>query len=538
MRNFIKKSAAIIVTAVFATSFGITASAAPAETTAEADTEVTTTSISTVITEDTETTTPPVTTSVTSATSATTTNVTTSASTTTVATTTVNTEETSSDEDEAKSEYMFIPDIEVNVSDEIDLSALVINNVNVTLDDDMKLSELLATTGLKHCTYGSMSVLRNEFTFISGMFGIQYDVTDILSFEGTLISIEVMDENKNIVSSASLDKNKFHTYTVVGISSSDFWTHDDFTVSYYGGLKSGTTKKDMISILGEGTIYDDKVVYKNSKHSLVIELDNDVIDEIILLNNFDLSKSTLSELAEEELPKWYETPYEDGMLADEDLYNYVLDYIGGDSIDTQGSGVLIGEDVINEQKKDGYEVVPKEESVTSGEKVMYSVATRDGSIFYIIIDKGANGENVYFLNSVDIVDLASLINTEDENLSAQEKEILNGANAVTGSYNYAENVPDEENGGNGADRNNNTNNNFGNTKAPTQGNNNTLYLVLGIGAVVAIGIGWYFKVGPGKKKNVGFDEEDDEDEEEEYYEEEVEEYTAAPVEETYDEEEI
>lgn len=526
MRNFIKKSAAIIATAVFATSFGITASAAPAETT-EADTEVITTSISTVITENTETTTAPVT----SETSATTTKVTTSASTTTAATTVPNTEETSSD-DEAKSEYVFIPDIEVNVSDEIDLSALIINNVNVTLDDDMKLSELLATTGLKHCTYGSMSVLRNEFTFISGMFGIQYDVTDILSFEGTLISIEVMDENKNIVSSASLDKNKFHTYTVVGICSSEFWTHDDFTVSYYGGLQSGTTKEDMISILGEGTIYDDKVVYKNSSHSLVIELDNDVIDEIILLNNFDLSKSTLSDLAEKELPKWYETPYEDGMLADEDLYNYVLGYIDGDSIDTQGSGVLIGEDVINEQKKDGYEVIPREESVTSGEKVMYSVATRDGSIFYIIIDKGANGENVYFLNSVDIVDLASLINTEDENLSTQEKGILNSANAVTGSYNYTENVPDEENSGNGADRNNNTNNNSGSTKAPTQGSNNTLYIVLGIGAVVAIGIGWYFKVGPGKKKNVGFDEEDDEDEEEEYYEEE---YTEAPAEEAYDE---
>ena len=533
MRNFIKKSAVIIATAVFATSFGITASAAPAETT-EADTEVTTTSISTVITENTETTTAPVT----NETSATTTKVTTSASTTTAATTVPTAEGTSSD-DEAKSEYVFLPDIKANVSDEIDLSALVINNVNVTLNDKTKLSELLATTGLKHCTYGSTSILRNEFTYISGMFGIQYDATDILSFEGTLVSIEVMDENKNIVSSASLDKNKFHTYTVVGVSSSDFWTHDDFSVSYYGGLKAGTSKEDMISILGEGTIYDDKVVYKNSNHSLVIDLDNDVIDEIILLNNFDLSKSTLSDLAEEELPKWYETPYEDGMLADEDLYNYVLGYIGEDSIDTQGSGVLIGEDVINKQKKDGYEVVSSEESFTSGEKVMYSIATRDGSIFYIIIDKGANGENVYFLNSVDIVDLASLINTENENLSAQEKAILNEANAVTGSYDYTEEVPDEDNGGDknsGNKENNSSSNNSSGGNTTTKKGNSTLYIVLGVGAVVAIGIGWYFKVGPGKKKNVGFDEDEDEDEEEEYYEEETDEVDKAPIEEAYDEE--
>lgn len=526
MRKFIKKSAAIIATAALATSFGITASAAPAETSA---------ATTSVMVEDTETTSAPVTSTTTSA--ATTKATTTAATTTTVTTTAANIEEASSD-DEAKSEYIFIPDVEANVSDEIDLSKLLINNVNVTLDDDMKLSELLATTGLKHCTYGATSIQRSDFTFISGMFGIQYDADDILSFEGTLVSIEVMDKNKNIVSAAELDRNEFHTYTVVGISSSEFWTHDDFTVSYYGGLKSGTTEEDMISILGEGTVYDNKVVYKNSTHSLVIELDNSVIDEIILFNNFDLSKSTLSNLVEEELPKWYETPYEDGMLADEDLYNYVLGYIGEESIDTQGSGVLIGEDVINEQQKDGYEVVSSEESVTSGEKVMYSIATRDGSIFYIIIDKGANGENVYFLNSVDIVDIASLINTEDENLSAQEKAILNQANAATGSYDYTEETPDDENAENNEERKNNaSNNNSGNTSTSSKKSDNTLYIILGIGAVVAIGIGWYFKVGPGKKKNAGFDEEDDEEEEEEYYEEETDnENDEAPLEEAYDDE--
>ncbi|MBQ8787486.1 MAG: DUF4366 domain-containing protein, partial [Oscillospiraceae bacterium] len=256
-----------------------------------------------------------------------------------------------------------------------------------------------------------------------------------------------------------------------------------------------------------------------------------VIDDVTLLNNI-----TIYPPVDEEIKELLESPYADGMLADDDLYNYVMDYLDeGVNLDTQGTGVLIGEDVINKEADENGNAT-ETQKFTSGEKVMYSVATRDGSIFYIIIDKGANGENVYFLNSVDIVDLASLINTEDENLSTQEKEILNSANAVTGSYNYTENVPDEENSDNGADKNSNTNNNSGNTKAPTQGNNNTLYIVLGIGVVVAIGIGWYFKVGPGKKKNVGFDEEDDEDEEEEYYEEEAEEeYTEAPAEEAYDE---
>ena len=506
MRNFIKKSAAIIATAVFATSFGITASAAPAETTTEADTEVTTTSISTVITENTTTTTTPLETTV--------------ASEATVApaetTTTTGT--------------VFVPMTDSNITDEIDISSVTINGVEVSISD-ITLSELLSSTGIKQFPAGNTIIDVEHLNFNSGMFGVQSDEEDILSFNGTKVSIEVVDEHSRIVPTADLDENEYDTYKVVGIHSSDFFTYDDFEVLYYGGIKTGMPKEELVAILGDGIIINNEIVYKNAKNTMIIQLEAGVIDDVTLLNNI-----TIYPPVDEEIKELLESPYADGMLADDDLYNYVMDYLDeGVNLDTQGTGVLIGEDVINKEADENGNAT-ETQKFTSGEKVMYSVATRDGSIFYIIIDKGANGENVYFLNSVDIVDLASLINTEDENLSTQEKEILNSANAVTGSYNYTENVPDEENSDNGADKNSNTNNNSGNTKAPTQGSNNTLYIVLGIGAVVAIGIGWYFKVGPGKKKNVGFDEEDDEDEEEEYYEEEAEEeYTEAPAEEAYDE---
>ncbi len=237
--------------------------------------------------------------------------------------------------------------------------------------------------------------------------------------------------------------------------------------------------------------------------------------------------------------EWYDSPYADGMLSDEDLYNYVLNFINDDAtLDTQGSGVLIGENIINpEAENETDEMLSEDEKFTSGEKVMYSVATRDGSIFYIIIDKGANGENVYFLNSVDIVDLASLINTEDENLSAQEKEILNEANAVTGSYDIGEETPEEDDGNNGNSNNNSSNINSSDNTSSASSGNNTLYIVLGVGAVLAIAVGWYFKIGPGKKNNVGFEDDDeDEEAEEEYYEEDTDEYEEGPVEESYEEE--
>ncbi len=495
MRNFIKKSAAIIATAVFATSFGITASAALAETSATEVTEVTTTS---VITENTTTTTPPVETATT--------------------TTTLGT--------------VYIPMTDSNVLDEIDLSSVTINGVEVSISD-ITLSDILSTTGIKHFPSGNTIIDVEHLNFNSGMFGVQSDEEDILSFNGTKVSIEVVDENNRVVSPADLDADKYDTYKVVGIHSSDFFTYDDFEVLYYGGIKTGMPKADLVAALGEGIVINNEIVYKNAKNTMIIQLEAGLVDDVTLLNNV-----TINPPLDEAIEELLESPYADGMLADDDLYNYVIDYLDeGVNLDTQGTGVLIGEDVINKETDESSEVT-ETQKFTSGEKIMYSVVTRDGSVFYIVIDKGANGENVYFLNPVDIVDIASLINTEDENLSAQEKAILNEANAVTGSYNYTEEVPDEEGSDNSTDRNNNsTSNNSTGTASSAKKDSNTLYLILGIGAVVAIGVGWYFKVGPGKKKNVGFDEEDDEDEEEEYYEEadEADEADEAPAEEAYDE---
>ncbi len=42
------------------------------------------------------------------------------------------------------------------------------------------------------------------------------------------------------------------------------------------------------------------------------------------------------------------------------------------------------------------------DDVTDNENLQFiTVTARDGSVFYFVIDKGANSENVYFLNIVD-----------------------------------------------------------------------------------------------------------------------------------------
>ena len=50
------------------------------------------------------------------------------------------------------------------------------------------------------------------------------------------------------------------------------------------------------------------------------------------------------------------------------------------------------------------------DNVTDNEDLQFiTVTARDGNEFYIIIDKGAQSENVYFLNTVDESDLAALV---------------------------------------------------------------------------------------------------------------------------------
>lgn len=238
-----------------------------------------------------------------------------------------------------------------------------------------------------------------------------------------------------------------------------------------------------------------------------------------------------------------ENPYNSGMLADDDFYKSVVDYLAdGVNLDLSGTAILVDESTVNEDKQTDSENNENgdDDTADSTEKLMYTVVSRDGSTFYIIIDKGGDGENVYFLNKVDIIDLASLINTEDENLSAQEKAILNEANMSAGEEDGEEN-PDEDNQSSSV--NSGSSSSSGNTGTSTsstaKSDNTTLYLIVGVAAVAAIGIGWYFKVGPGKKNKDSFDETDDEeDEEEEYYDEEESEEAEdedAP-EEAYDEE--
>ena len=130
-----------------------------------------------------------------------------------------------------------------------------------------------------------------------------------------------------------------------------------------------------------------------------------------------------------------------------------------------------------------------------GQYQFIAVKTRDGDIFYVIIDHSKVDDNVYFLNEVDTYDLKALLNKNDEGKAAQ----------VGAETSVEETTEDESEALAETEQSDN------------DSLNGTLFLIIGIGALAIIGF-VIFKIkkgGFGKKKaNVELldDDFDDEDE--------------------------
>ncbi len=203
----------------------------------------------------------------------------------------------------------------------------------------------------------------------------------------------------------------------------------------------------------------------------------------------------------------------------EDLYKYLMKYLENPSdFEFDGQGVLINESVLNpssgekadETTSSEQQQYNSHETVGNGEKTMYTVATRDGSIFYIIVDKSGDTENVYFLNAVDVTDLAAIIQNskeEDEGYTPEELEIINQAGETVTIKDENNPVSTDKSGTNPSQTNN--------SSAEESGDSSMgLYIVVGVIGAAIIGFAAYKKIGPGKKKKADFDEVDDDSEEE------------------------
>ncbi len=122
------------------------------------------------------------------------------------------------------------------------------------------------------------------------------------------------------------------------------------------------------------------------------------------------------------------------------------------------------------------------DNVTHSEDLQFiSVTAKDGSVFYVVIDKKNSNDNVYFLNKVDIADLEALAKDSNANMQSVIKATPTPSPTATPE-------PDGQKG-TAAEKKQ--------EKAPVS--STMLILILAALAAAVIG-GYYFKVIIPKKK--------------------------------------
>lgn len=161
-----------------------------------------------------------------------------------------------------------------------------------------------------------------------------------------------------------------------------------------------------------------------------------------------------------------------------------IDYYGDDYYDTDGNATLI------KQEKIIYD---------SEEMQFIAVTTKDGSVFYVLINYSAEGneDNVYFLNKVDDYDLYALLYQDDEdsqNTNPDSAAAEAASNANKGKNNN--NVVNEAT--------TTTDSAAQQTSSKNQSNGSKTLMIAGVGVAVLAAAGFIFykmKNGKSKKKS-------------------------------------
>lgn len=176
------------------------------------------------------------------------------------------------------------------------------------------------------------------------------------------------------------------------------------------------------------------------------------------------------------------------------------DYYADDYYDTDGNATLIKHEKI---------------IYDSEEMQFIAVTTKDGNVFYILINYSADGDedNVFFLNKVDDFDLYSLLYAENKNEEGKDpaEQAEKYADAATNGGASSEN-PD-----NAEETTAETENSEEiSSKKQTSPMNSNMLILIGVGALAVVGGAVFvLKSGKfGKKKNVkveDFDEDYDDD---------------------------
>jgi len=144
------------------------------------------------------------------------------------------------------------------------------------------------------------------------------------------------------------------------------------------------------------------------------------------------------------------------------------------------------------------------DNVTNGDgKEFFSIGTEDGSVFYLIVDRQRNSDNVYFLNAVTLDDLVAL--------AEKNGNTINTGGNTTSAIQTPEQLSTEN--GQNPPQSTQTEPNTKPTTATSKKNDTGMYILIGIAVIAAGGLGYYFKIVKGRKNNTNADDENDNNDE-------------------------
>lgn len=119
----------------------------------------------------------------------------------------------------------------------------------------------------------------------------------------------------------------------------------------------------------------------------------------------------------------YDGSGDDTTITSEDEYKKYVDAANGDKEDTDNPALDVDWDISINPNAKGEGILTPEGNLTlvddideaHSESLQYmTVQTKNGNIFYLIVDRSGDEDNVYFLNMVDESDLMALMDEETQ----------------------------------------------------------------------------------------------------------------------------
>ena len=154
----------------------------------------------------------------------------------------------------------------------------------------------------------------------------------------------------------------------------------------------------------------------------------------------------------------------------------------------------------------------------SGEKEFFTIQTASEKVFYLIVDRSGEEEVVYFLTEVSERDLLN-VTTDNSVTLPMNSAIVESAvpdNTEKEEFNeMTDNTEITESTETATEENAEGNTETKSEPAELQEDSTGVYIVMAVAAVIAVGLGYYFKV---VKKKDDYEEDDEESFEDEVYE--------------------